>query len=115
MMKNGRTKDELKTYLDLNYDYYLNQKLALLRNSYEFTNNAKETVRPALIAFLESKDFEDAIRNAVSLGGDSDTIACITGAIAGVYYKDIPNSILEKATSYLPKEFVMLIDEIEKY
>ena len=114
LMKNGRSKDELKNYLDYTYDYYLDQKLVLLRNSYEFTNDTKETVRPALIAFLESTSFEDALRNAVSLGGDCDTIANITCSIAEAYYKNIPDSIVNKAKSYLPKEFVVLIDEFKK-
>jgi len=113
MMKNNRSKEELKNYIDYTYDYYLDQKLVLLRNSYEFTNDAKETVRPALIAFLESTSFEDALRNAVSLGGDSDTIANITCSIAGAYYKDIPNFLIDKARGYLPKEFVELIEEFK--
>ena len=113
MMKNDRSKEELKNYIDYTYDYYLDQKLALLRNSYEFTNDTKETVRPAIIAFLESTSFEDALRNAVSLGGDCDTIANITCSIAEAYYKDIPNSILNKAKSYLPKEFVELLNELK--
>lgn len=113
-MRNGRSKDELKNYLDYTYDYYLDQRIELLRNSYEFTNDTKETVRPAIIAFLQSNSFEDALRNAVSLGGDSDTIANITCSIAEAYYKDIPNSIVEKAQSYLPKEFVVLLNKFNK-
>ena len=113
-MKNGRSKDELKNYLDYTYDYYLDQKIALLRHSYEFTNDTKETVRPAIIAFLQSDSFEDTLRNAVSLGGDSDTIANIACSIAGAYYKDIPNSIVEKAKAYLPKEFVELLNEFKQ-
>ena len=113
MMKNNRSKEELKNYIDYTYDYYLDQKLVLLRNSYEFTNDTKETVRPAIIAFLESTSFEDALRNAVSLGGDCDTIANITCSIAEAYYKDIPNSIVEKAKSYLPEEFVVLLEELK--
>ena len=112
-IRNGRSKDELKNYLDYTYDYFLDQRLELLRNSYEFTNDTKETVRPAIIAFLESTSFEDALRNAVSLGGDCDTIANITCSIAEAYYKDIPNSIVEKAKSYLPNEFVELLNELK--
>ena len=114
MMKNNRSKEELKNYIDYTYDYYLDQKLVLLRNSYEFTNDTKETVRPAIIAFLESNSFEDALRNAVSLGGDCDTIANITCSIAEAYYKDIPISIVNKAKSYLPQEFINLIDELKE-
>ena len=113
MMKNNRSKEELKNYIDYTYDYYLDQKLVLLRNSYEFTNDTKETVRTAIIAFLESSSLEDALRNAVSLGGDCDTIANITCSIAEAYYKDIPNSILDKARSYLPDEFVGLLNELK--
>lgn len=113
-MRNGRSKDELKNYLDYTYDYYLDQRIELLRNSYEFTNDTKETVRPAIIAFLQSNSFEDTLRNAVSLGGDSDTIANIACSIAEAYYKDIPDSIVEKAKSYLPKEFVVLLNKFNK-
>lgn len=113
LMRNGRSKEELKNYLDYTYDYYLDQKLDLLRNSYEFTNDCKETVRPALIAFLQSTSFEDALRNAISLGGDSDTIANITCSIAQAYYKDIPENILLKARSYLPQEFIELLNEFK--
>lgn len=113
-MKNGRSKEELKNYLDYTYDYYLDQKLILLRNSYEFTNDTKETVRPALIAFLQSNSFEETLRNSISLGGDSDTIANIACSIAEAHYKDIPKDILNKAKSYLPKEFIALLDEFKK-
>lgn len=115
LMKNNRSKDELKNYLDYTYDYYLDQRLVLLRNYYDYTNDTKETVRPAIIAFLESTSFEDALRNAVSLGGDSDTIANITGAIAGAYYKDIPSSLIKRAQEYLPQDFIELLDEFKKF
>lgn len=115
LMRNNRTKEELKNYLDYTYDYYLDQKLVLLRNSYEYTNDTKETVRPAIIAFLESTSFEDALRNAVSLGGDCDTIANITCSIAEAYYKNIPNFLVDKARSYLPVEFVELLNELKNY
>jgi ADP-ribosylglycohydrolase len=114
LMKNNRSKEELKNYLDYTYDYYLDQRLDLLRNSYEYTNDTKETVRPAIIAFLESTSFEDALRNAVSLGGDCDTIANITCSIAEAYYKDIPNELVDKAKSYLPNEFVELLKELKE-
>ena len=64
----------------------------------------------AIIAFLESKDYEDAIRKAISLGGDSDTIACITGGIADAYYKKIPTSIVAKVKNMLPPELLKVMD-----
>ena len=68
------------------------------------------SVPEAIIAFLESVDFEDAIRLAVSLGGDSDTLACMAGAIAQAYYKDIPADIVSNVYERLPDKFVAVID-----
>lgn len=65
----------------------------------------------AIIAFLESTDFETAIRLAISIGGDSDTIACITGAIAEAYYKEIPENIKNRVLELLPEEFMEVIDK----
>lgn len=65
---------------------------------------------PAIRAFLDSNDFEDAVRIAVSLGGDSDTLACITGGIAEAYYQHIPDKILRQAAEKLPAEFLRVID-----
>ena len=68
---------------------------------YIFNESCQETVPEAIIAFLESTDFEDAIRNAVSLGGDTDTLTCITGGIAEAFYGGVPTAIADKALSYL--------------
>ena len=82
------------------YGYNLSQTLDKIRPTYRFNETCQETVPQAIIAFLESTDFEDAIRNAISLGGDSDTLAAITGSIAEAAY-GIPDWIKEKAYSYL--------------
>ena len=76
------------------------QPLDDIRPGYRFNESCRETVPQAIIAFLESTGFEDAIRNAISLGGDSDTLAAITGSIAEAAY-GIPDEIREKALSYL--------------
>jgi len=68
-------------------------------------------VPEAIIAFLESTDFEDAVRKAISLGGDSDTLACITGGIAQAFYKSIPQTIVTEVNKRLPFEFVSIIDK----
>ena len=68
----------------------------------------------AIIAFLESKDYEDAVRKGISLGGDSDTIACIAGGIAHAFYKEIPSKIILKARKMLPEEFLIIIDEFNR-
>jgi len=72
-------------------------------------------VPQAIIAFLESSDYEDAARKAVSLGGDSDTLACMTGGIAQAYYKQIPNYIAEKVRELLDEELLAVVDEFNEH
>ncbi len=91
MAKSGKSKEEIKGYIEENF-YQLDFTLDEIRPSYYFNETCQMTVPQAIVAFLESTDFEDAIRNAVSLGGDSDTLAAITGAIAWTFYRSYPNS-----------------------
>lgn len=94
-------KRRIKSHIERTYGYDLSSKtLDEIRLAYSFNETCQETVPQAILAFLESTDFEDAIRNAISLGGDSDTLAAITGSIAEAAY-GIPDSIKEKAYSYL--------------
>ena len=84
-------------------DYDLSRTLDEIRPTYQFNESSRDTVPQAIIAFLESTDFEDAIRNAISLGGDSDTLAAITGSIAEAAY-GVPEWIKRKAVDYLDEE-----------
>ena len=93
-------KRRIKEYIEKEYGYNLSQSLDDIRPSYHFNETCQDTVPQAIIAFLESTDFEDAIRNAISLGGDSDTLAAITGSIAEAAY-GIPDWIKDKAYTYL--------------
>jgi ADP-ribosylglycohydrolase len=98
--KPDEIKKEIKDHIQREYGYDLAKTLDQIRPSYSFNETCQETVPQAIIAFLESTDFEDAIRNAISLGGDSDTLAAITGSIAEAAY-GIPDWIREKAIHYL--------------
>lgn len=93
-------KRRIKEHIEREYGYNLSQTLDEIRPSYRFNETCQQTVPQAIIAFLESDGFEDAIRNAISLGGDSDTLAAITGSIAEAAY-GIPQWIEEKAWTYL--------------
>jgi len=93
MGRKGSSKKEIKEKLEDLFDYDLNQKLEQIIPTYIFDSTCQGSVPQAIIAFLESTDFEDAIRNSISLGGDADTQACITGSLAEAYYKDIPDEI----------------------
>lgn len=99
MAKIGLSKLEIKKYIRKHY-YKLDFTLDDIRATYEFNETCQDTVPQAIEAFLESESFEDAIRNAISIGGDSDTLAAITGSIAEAYY-GIPKKIQKKALSYL--------------
>ena len=96
------------------FDYDLNRTLDEIRPGYQFSETCQETVPEAIIAFLESIDFEDAIRNAISLGGDSGTLAAITGSIAEAAY-GVPNWIRDKALSYLDKPLLEVYERWSKW
>ncbi len=93
-------KKDIREHTEQEYGYDLSKSLDEIRPSYRFNESCQETVPQAIAAFLESTDFEDAIRNAISLGGDSDTLAAITGSIAEAAY-GIPQWIIDKAWTYL--------------
>lgn len=100
LARNGKSKEQIKAYIENKYGYDLSRTLDEIRPTYRFNESCQETVPEAIIAFLESRDFEDAIRNAISLGGDSDTLAAVTGSIAEAAY-GIPESIRTAAFDYL--------------
>ena len=99
LARQGKSKDEIKAHVSEHY-YPLDFTLDEIRPTYDFDVSCQGSVPQALEAFFESTSFEDAIRNAISIGGDSDTIGAITGSIAGAYY-GVPNDIRNKALSYL--------------
>ena len=114
-LKNGKTLDETKDLLTKQFDIDLDQNIDEYKKAYTYTSDALETVRPAIISLLNSKDFEDSIRNAVSFGGDTDTITTICSSISEAYYKKIPKNIKDKCKSYLPKKFLNLLEMFDAY
>lgn len=110
----GRSKTEITREISKRFAYNLDRTLDQIRPNYSFDVSCQGTVPEAIIAFLESTDFEDAIRKAISLGGDSDTLACITGGIAQAFYKSIPPVIVNEVYERLPYEFISIIDKFNK-
>ncbi len=110
LARTGSSKDEIKKYIEKTFEYDLSKTCNEIRPAYRFDVSSQGTVPPAVVAFLESTDFEHAIRLAVSLGGDSDTLACITGSIAEAYYGGVPSDILSTAFTYLDESLSNLID-----
>lgn len=94
--RNNKSKDEIQSFIQMKFKYNLKQRLVDIRPNYAFDPSCQGSVPQAIIAFLESTDFEDAIRKAISIGGDSDTIACMTGGIAQAFYKEIPKDMVSE-------------------
>lgn len=112
MALHGSSKDKIRERIERDY-YKLDFTLDKIRKSYRFDETCQGTIPQAIEAFLESTDFEDAIRNAISIGGDSDTLAACTGAIAEAYY-GIPQAVREKAKTYLDRRLLQILEEFEE-
>lgn len=114
LARTGYDKKEIKKFIEKSYHYKLNRSLADIKPFYSFNETCQKTVPEAIICFLESENFEDAIRKAIWLGGDSDTLACITGGIAEAYYKEIPHWWIEKSRSFLDDKLIELVDRFRE-
>ena len=112
LARNGKSKEEIRFYIESRYGYDLKKSWEYWHPIYEWEDSCQGTVPQAIIAFLDSTDFEDAIRKAVSLGGDSDTLACITGGIAEAFYKEIPRSVAERVIRPFPRAFNKILDAV---
>jgi ADP-ribosylglycohydrolase len=101
LARTGASKVEIKGYIEKTFNYNLSRPFTEIWQTYRYNESCQETVPEAITAFLVSRDFEDAIRKAVSLGGDSDTLACITGGIAEAFYGGVPAVIQAKGFQIL--------------
>lgn len=112
MARTGKTKQEIKQYIETKYHYDLSKTCDEIRPTYSFNESCQGTVPQAIIAFLESTDFESCLRLSVSLGGDSDTLTCIAAGMAEAYYKDIPRWMVYKMWRFLPDNFRDVIQRL---
>jgi ADP-ribosylglycohydrolase len=97
----GHDKADIKRYLESEFGYDLSFRLDDIREAYTFDVSCQGSVPQSIVAFLESEHYEDAIRNAISLGGDADTMACIAGGIAEAFYGCVPDEISSRVLGYL--------------
>jgi ADP-ribosylglycohydrolase len=114
MGRTGATKNEIRNYVTKNFGYDLSKTCDAIRPGYEFDVSCQGTVPPAFVAFLESTDFESAIRLAISLGGDTDTLACITGSIAEAFYGSVPEHIALQTFSFVDDQLSRVTKEFMK-
>ena len=113
MAKNNSSMDEIRKYISDKY-YKVDFTLDAIRETYQFNESCRDTVPQAFESFYESTGFEDCIRNAISVGGDSDTLAAIAGGIAEAYY-GVPDNIKIKALSYLDDFQTEIFNEFNDY
>jgi len=113
LARKGKSKEEIRSFIEQAFGYNLNRTCDEIRPNYEFDETCQGTVPEAIIAFLDSSDFENSIRLAVSLGGDADTLACITGGIAEAFY-GIPESFALFVNDFLTTDLKTVLDDFNK-
>jgi ADP-ribosylglycohydrolase len=113
LARSGHSKEAIRDELARRFSYDLFRSIDAIRPAYEWDLSCQGSVPEAIVAFLESNDVEDAIRLAISLGGDADTLAAIAGGIAHAFYRYVPESIVEQVRERLPAEFLEVVDEFE--
>ena len=113
MARNGYRKDDIRREIEHEFGYNLQFTCHEIRDTYQRSSRCQDSVPQSIVAFLDGSDFEDCVRNAISIGGDSDTIGCITGSIAEAYY-GIPKDIRDRGMTYLPDSFKAIVNAFEE-
>jgi len=109
MARKGKSKNQIRERISKKFDYDLERTVDEIRPNYQFQVSCQESVPESIICFLDANSYEDTIRNAISLGGDADTMACIAGGVAEAYYGEIPQKIRDETYKRLPKEFLEIL------
>lgn len=116
LARTGKSKQEIKEYIETTFGYDLSKACEEIRPIYSFSGSCQGTVPASIIAFLDSTSFEHAIRLSISLGGDADTMGAITGSIAEAYYQEVPEVIKKEVVKRLPEEFINIMESFyEKF
>ncbi|HEX9582985.1 MAG TPA: ADP-ribosylglycohydrolase family protein [Gammaproteobacteria bacterium] len=110
LARERQSKSDIARYLTETFGYALDRKLADIRPDYRFDVSCQGSVPESIICFLEADDYEGALRNAVSLGGDADTMACIAGGIAEAFFRGVPGPILEEVRRRLDPGLLAVTD-----
>ncbi|QVL31007.1 ADP-ribosylglycohydrolase family protein [Telmatocola sphagniphila] len=115
LARTGHAKPEIKKYIETTFHYELSRSLREIRAGYIFDVSCAGSVPESIIAFLESSSYEDAVRNAISLGGDADTMACIAGGIAEAFYGGVPEEIVTVAVSRLDSRIRETLEQFQAW
>ncbi|HSN94644.1 MAG TPA: ADP-ribosylglycohydrolase family protein [Anaerolineaceae bacterium] len=113
MARQGESKEGIRQAIAASFGYDFSRSIEQIRRVNRFDETCQGSLPEALTCFFESRDFEDCLRLSVSIGGDTDTIACMAGGLAQAYYKAIPSWIVEEARAFLPEEFKEILGRFE--
>jgi ADP-ribosylglycohydrolase len=108
------TKADIKSHVEREFGYHLSERLDDIRERYSFDVSCQGSVPQSIIAFLEANGFEDAVRNAISLGGDADTMACIAGGIAEAFFGGMPDEIASRTLAALDERLRVVVSEFRE-
>jgi ADP-ribosylglycohydrolase len=114
LAKKGCAKEDIRKEISGRFNYDLSRTLEEIRPTYHFHVSCQQTAPEAIIAFLESENYEEAVRQSIFLGGDSDTLACIAGGIAQAYYKELPSQIVENVRRMLTEDLLEVVDQFRE-
>lgn len=114
LARSGWTKADIKGHIEREFGYNLSERLDDIREGYRFDVSCQGSVPQSIIAFLEADGFEDAVRNAISLGGDADTMACIAGGIAEAFFGGVPEEIASRTLAALDERLLGVVNEFRE-
>jgi ADP-ribosylglycohydrolase len=114
LARSGYTKADIKAHIEREFGYNLSERLDAIRERYSFDVSCQGSVPQSIIAFLEADGFEDAVRNAISLGGDADTMACIAGGIAEAFFGSVPDEIASRTLDALDERLRGVVNEFRE-
>jgi len=114
LARSGRTKADIKAHVEREFGYDLSERLEDIRPRYRFDVSCQGSVPQSIIAFLEADDFEAAVRNAISLGGDADTMACIAGGISEAFFGGVPDEIASPTLAALDERLRGIVSEFQE-
>ncbi len=113
LARNGESKEAIRSRIEREFEYDLQRSVEQIQPDYSFDVTCQGSVPEAIVAFLDSTDFESAVRNAIWLGGDADTQACIAGSIAEAFYGGVPSTIDSEVRKRLDSELIAVVDEFK--
>jgi ADP-ribosylglycohydrolase len=114
LARRGDSRESIREEIENRFAYNVARTVDEIRPAYHFDVSCQGSVPEAIVAFLDSHDYEDAVRKAISLGGDSDTLACIAGGIAHAFYRSVSSSIISRVREIMPEDLLSIVDRFNQ-